>query len=330
MRARSWLVLLLAPAACVGPEDSPSKVVDLRVLGVQTEPPEVMLPGCDALDPRLRDSLDPMALAPLAQPLLYRALITDPKGEGRPIRYTLYACTQQGDRDCTGERELLAEGETGPGELILPEAGNASARPLVPALLGIDPARPLPEDAFLFKVVQEDTFKGLGGIRVPLVLHVKAGEEEVFAQKLMVYSCNRFPELPGSKANENPVLPGLTLEGEEWGEGQERTLQGKGPFALAPLDFSALEEPYVVPSLALPPQPVQLKESWLISWHTDYGSISPEETGGTDVGGGEGRHDVKWAPPEGAEARERVRVWAVVRDGRGGQSWLERSFRYAP
>lgn len=325
------LASLVLASACVGPSDNPTKVVDLRVLGSRVEPPELMLESCAALDPRNPGGPNPLLdLLPFTQPVRYTALLQDPAGGGRPIRYQLFACTSQTDRRCEeSERVLLTEGETGPGELVVPSLVGPSGLPLAFLSVGEAPdaGPPRPEDFLLFKVMQEDTFRGLGGIRVPLVFHVQAGDEEVYAQKLLVYNCRR---VEGQQPNVNPVLPGLLLEGAPWPEGPGRTLTGAGPFAIEPVDFSALEEPYVVPSLAPEPTPLHLEESWVISWHTDHGRMQPQETGGADLSGQEGRHHVEWLPPADGAARETVRVWAVVRDGRGGQTWLERSFRYTP
>ena len=82
----------------------------------------------------------------------------------------------------------------------------------------------------------------------------------------------------------------------------------------------------MVPSLDL--KPVHLKESWKLSWHTDLDKISPTETGGTDVGGQEGRHLVEWKAA--SSVQQDVNLWVVVRDGRGGVSWLKRRARYSP
>ncbi|HSP79447.1 MAG TPA: hypothetical protein VLQ93_13005, partial [Myxococcaceae bacterium] len=128
-------------------------------------------------------------------------------------------------------------------------------------------------------------------------------------------------------ANAQPELPGIRVGEQPWEEGVLPELSGKGPFVLEAEDFSALEESYVVPSFEL--KPVALKESWELAWYTSLGTLSPRETGGADFGGGEGRHRVEWQPPPDAQAQE-VRFWVVVRDGRGGLSWLTRKVRYSP
>ena len=305
MRHLSALLGLMLCAACVGSEDNPSKVKDLRVLAMRMEPPELLAETCS--------STDPLALADtLVRPVRLTALIPDPAGEGRELDYTLWACASQSDDTCREERVELARGVTKGGELVLELfPGPGAAR--------------LQDGSFLAqKVLDKDTYKGLGGMRLPLVLWVRGGDEQVYAQKLMVYGCRFFPEM---KANVQPRLPGVLLEGQPMDAEVPRELSGPGPFKLEAQDFSALEESYVVPSFEL--KPVRLREAWELSWHTTLGTFQPNQTGGADYGGGEGRHRVEWRPPRDAQAQE-VRFWVVARDGRGGMSWVTRTVKYTP
>jgi hypothetical protein len=152
-----------------------------------------------------------------------------------------------------------------------------------------------------------------------------AGPEEIFAQKLMVYSCQLFRD---QTANMNPALPGLSVDGVPWDGGAPLTFLGDaGPFTMAPMDYLALEEGYVIPSLDL--KPIYLKESWLWDWYTDVGSFSQAETGGTDIGGFAGQAVTQWKPPERGNPQD-VHFWVVVRDGRGGMAWLTRTAHYTP
>jgi hypothetical protein len=298
------LLGLLLCAACVGPEDNASKVKDLRVLGIRMDPPELHADTC---------STDPAVLADtLVSPVRLTALIPDPAGGGRDLDYTLWACASLDDETCRENRVELARGVTKAGELVI----NLFPGPGV--------AR-LPDGTFLVqKVLEKDTYRGLGGLRMPLVLWVRGGGEQVYAQKIMVYGCRFFPEM---KANVQPEVPGLLLEGEPWEAEVPRELHGPGPFKLEPEDFSSLEEAYVVPSFEL--KPVNLQEAWELSWHSTLGSLSPRETGGSDLGGGKERHRVEWTPPRDAQAQE-VLFWVTARDGRGGMSWVTRTVKYTP
>lgn len=301
----SALLMLSLCAACVGSEDTASNVKDLRVLAVQTDPSELYADVC---------STDVTALVgALVKPVRLTALIADPAGDGRDLDYTLWACASQSDDTCKDDHVELARGTTKAGELVLD---------LFP---GPGVAR-LPDGSFLAQeVLQKDTYQGLGGLRMPLVLWVRGGSEQIYAQKLMVYGCPFFPDM---KPNVMPVLPsGLLLEGEAWDEGVPRALSGRGPFRVDLPDVSALEESYIVPSFEL--QPVHLQESWRFSFYATLGSFTPESTGGTDLGGQSGNNHASWKPPRDAQAQT-VTFWIVTRDGRGGISWVTRTVDYTP
>jgi hypothetical protein len=308
MRRAAWLLLTLT--ACVGPEDTPTLVRDLRVLGISVEPPELMADACPL---KVEDvNLNPGSpLLAWAQPVRITTLIADPQGGGRAIQYELRACAHPSDRTCTepGLSTQLTGNLGTAGELALDAT-------LGTTFVGSEP--------LLLKVFEQDVYKGLGGLRMPLVMHLTAGEEEIHAQKLMVFNCRRFPEM---KQNGTPVVPGYQLEGQPWLENELPLLKGEGPFKIEPLDFSSLEESYVVPSYEL--QPVHLVESWKISWQADHGRLSRSESGGTDVGGQESRHQVEWTP-RSDDPEQDVTFWMVVRDGRGGLSWAIRRAHYQP
>lgn len=299
------LFALLTLTACLGVQDDPTKVVDLRVLAVQLDPPELMATSCDFNDPSV--------LLPFAQPIALTALIVDPAGAGRSLEYELLGCADQQDLRCEDSRVVLAQGSTSAGELVLS---------VTPALAVLEDGRPLMQ-----ATLEEDPYFGFGGVRVSLVLHLRGGEEEIFAQKLMVYSC---PLVPGMVPNVNPFVPELSIAGAPWTGGTVPLLTGEGPHPIEVADPGAAEEAYVVPSLEASPQPIALTEAWTMTWHADYGRFDPQTTGGSDFTGGVNRLRGRWFPPSDAEARDLVRVWVVVRDGRGGQAFVERSFRFTP
>lgn len=302
--ARARLVALLALCTCVGSEDDLSQVRDLRLLGLRFEPPELL---ADACDPN-----SPLTLQKFSQDVVLTALVADPKGEGRPITLTVTACASTSDRTCTNEGDFRQL------ETRTVQAGEASFT-LELGKTVLPDFTPL-----LQEVLTQDTFGGLGGIRVPVVVKATAGEETVYGQKLMLYSCRFFPQM---QQNVNPELKGMTVDGGTWLPAEKKELSGAGPFRLLPEDFSDREELYTVPSFSL--KPVSLRESWKISWHTTLGKIAPTETGGTDLAGQSERHRAQWSP--GSRATEQdVTFWFVARDGRGGLSWSSRSAHYVP
>ncbi len=299
------VAVVVGAPGCIGSDDNPANVHDLRVLGISTSPPELMSPEC---------GLSPAAFLAFAQPVTVTALIQDPKGLGRPISWELFACAWPGDRTCekVEDRIRLARGTTQPGDLVIPN--------LMPGLAYLEER----DQLLLQQVFEQDQFRGLGGLRMPLMLSVRAGGESIFAQKLMVFSCQLFPQM---RVNEQPVLPGMQVDGQVLGPADRPLLTGQTSYAFEPLDFFDLQESYVVPSYEL--SPVALEERWKLSWHADVGYFAPGETGGVDFGGQEPRHTVSWLPPPGGEETD-VHVWTVARDGRGGLSWLSRTFRYRP
>jgi hypothetical protein len=294
--------LLSLSLGCVEPEDVPSNVSDLRVLGVKLDPPELMAPKCTE---------DILALTPTyPRGLNYTALIADPAGGGRAIESELLACASTEDRVCAT-----------PGEFYRLDP----LRKISSGELSIDlGALGFPEDPLLKKVLEKDPYAGLGGVRVPLVLHLRAGGEDIYAQKLMLYSCQYFSD---QTPNANPELPGVRLNGIAWGADDAPLLEGIGPFPMDPEPFEDRQESYVVPSFQL--ERIELRESWKIAWYADYGRFIPEETGGMVFWGGSPRHQVEWSPPGDATERD-VHFWVVVRDGRGGSSWVTRLAHYRP
>jgi hypothetical protein len=342
--AARWSLLCAAvaaflAAACNQNRDDPTTVHDLRVLAMSAQPPEILISPCDpalllavagAGDGGL-PSLDPKTLATLlavgSRPVELTTLIADPDGGGRPLDYRLLGCASTSLSACVGAdggpSVELARGRTTAGELSLS---------VVPALAILPGTAGTP---LLLDVVQADPYKGLGGIRVPLVLDLTApgSADHIYAQKLMLYTCQLFPT---QVANVNPVLPapGLSWQGgadaglEPWPAGEVRTWSGTDPVTLEPADFSALEETYVVPSLTL--TPVTLQESWLLNWMTTSGTLGSYQTGGTNLAGATGKQRNTWHPDPHATAGERVTIWVVSRDGRGGESWISRQVDWTP
>lgn len=332
---RRALVLGVAAlvGACTPPLPNPTGVIDLRVIAASFEAPEVLITPCD---PRLLVSLgsggstnqiDPASLARLLvvgqRPLTYRALVVDPKGEGRELSYRLRACANQGDRECDNTDDFveLTSGKRPAGEWTFTLDGSAPDKPLLGTALLPD-GQPL-----LLEALTQDSSRGLGGIRIPVMLEVRASDtdEHVFAQKLMVVQCQFFPSM---RENVTPVLPGVLLRGEPWAEDFVPEFSGGAEVPLEPMDFSALEEAYTVPSLSL--SPVNLVESWKIAWYTTHGSMSAFETGGTSFDGNTERHRSRWQPDTTVKEPRDVTFFFVVRDGRGGQSWLTRRAKWTP
>ncbi len=336
----SLLIALVALAGCVGAQDNPSTARDLRVLGMQFEPPEVLITRCNArsLQVLLASQADGGSIANVdlallvellgvaSAPLDFKALVVDPRGDGRMLDYSLSVCTDIADRRCSNaeRRSLVSTGQFSPanGEFTfrfspvseINDAGMPGQRTIANGT------------NVLIDVVQNDVYRGLGGIRIPIVLEVWAPDtgERIYAQKLMPYVCRFLPQM---QQNVAPLLPGMTVTGATWDAGQKIQLSGRADIKMEPLDFSAFEETYVVPSLQL--QPVTLVESWKIAHYATSGTMSPYETGGTNLAGGLSKSTFSWSPDSEAPAQD-VTFYFVVRDGRGGESWITRQAHWIP
>src|SRR5688500_1753663 len=115
MRALLASLVWLALVACVGPEDNPTSVKDLRVLGITLDPPELMAPSC----PNPETGLTPELVAPLVRPVAFTALVQDPNGLGRKLQYEIWACAFVGDRDCSEQADRVRLVPSDPDALML-------------------------------------------------------------------------------------------------------------------------------------------------------------------------------------------------------------------
>jgi hypothetical protein len=351
---RRWAVLLVGvTVACVNGIDQPSHVHDLRVLAVQVEPPELMIsPDSGCIFTNV-NQIDISALNPWLASVTYNALIADPDGGGRAIGYELWACSDPNDLTCNdgGIRYDLLQNVPPPH---LTSAGSGVDTVLT---LPIEPGLATEPDSgtpLLVDIFQNDPYHGLGGLLMPLILHLKTENgEEIYAQKLITFSCKWFPDMT---ANHNPVLRNFYFVdgGSPWdpnmgphddqpdggcypGGAQPFCPEGAGSYHVwsdpipncVDVDGGGLDcqESYSVPAFDL--SEVHLTESWIIDWYGTLGSFSPDETGGTSLSGATDPHTTAWTTAS-SDPESDVWFWFVVRDGRGGESWQKRFLHYIP
>ena len=315
MRRALLLVAAISLAGCVDTGDDPSNVKDLRVLGIRTDPPEIMTDHCDiaALVSAANDAGVPdLSVFNILADVTFTTLVADPKGMGRMIDYEVMACPDIDDTDCSKDpahTQVLDRGTTQDGELAVTVKPGAVL---------------FPDGPLLAFTVREDQYHGVGGIRQPVVVHLKAGSEEIFAQKLMVFSCRLFPSM---KANLNPELPGVKIEGTEWTEDEVPVLSGQEKINFTADDFTALQEDYVVPTFTL--QPLPLTEAWDVSYYGEEGRFTEPSLGGVGFDGQTQRQQNQWQAYT-KDTEQDVRFWFVVRDGRGGLTWIKRKAHFKP
>jgi hypothetical protein len=325
---RRLALLTCAVALGCGEFETPSIVLDLRILGVQAEPPEIVSPF-DPDDPTAVE-LDDVELC---------ALFADPT-RSRRLRWNMVACAPRSSRRCDSVTRPWVD--IGSGTIEDPEeAGEPQAAcGTLAASAGLL--------AVLQDAIENDSFSGFGGIPVQVELWVH-GEDESFADaqfgtKRVLYS----PEIPaGRVANTNPHLDGLTVEREGVTpdpEDPELLPLGRcrdvAPLVAAPgerititpVEPEGVREDYVVPTLDGGSR--EFTENLTYSWYATAGAWNREESGGPkDVVGNEPPLDSTFtAPADPAVVGDGLEVplWIVQRDERGGQAWYESCVRVEP
>jgi hypothetical protein len=168
-----------------------------------------------------------------------------------------------------------------------------------------------------------DKLGDYGGIRVQLSYTVGDGSSggPVHASKTIIYSPVGSSCDPDAGPNKNPQLGDvrLTIVGADAGVlAQDKPLLIGTEYGVRPLLADGGEEDYC--ALDLRGQIVRLKEQAHYSFFTAPGGEFDTDTADEPLDGG--------APPDGLARftphADAGTIWIVVRDGRGGESWVER------
>jgi hypothetical protein len=269
--------------ACTPNFAAPSEVSDLRVLAVQAEPPEAQFDAQGNV-----------------QDVSLRILAVDPARDGFSSM-TSSLCAVTDSRRC--------------------ESGPHFDMPLATRKGGTEFSATVP-GALMARVIafaqSSDKLQGLGGIRVMFALSVEDGDPNgpVAADKILLYS----PQ--GTTPNHNPAMTGLALsrDGQPAGSvapGQTLQLQRGVTYGIRPLLAPGAREEYDTTDLR--GNKVHLKEQPLYAFFTTPGAEFDRDTAYEPVDG--------VAPPDGLTRIDAIRtgsgtVWVVIRDGRGGESWI--------
>jgi hypothetical protein len=313
-------------AACTDFED-PETVVDMRIIGMLAEPPEIVVP----YNPDDPTAVDLAAVAPIE----VCALVADP-ADDRGLHYSMAMCRPTNSGRCIDVGPVVV---LGGGQVEDPETAAEPVR----MCTTIEPTADLV--AVIEESIDADSLGGFGGVQVQVELRVSpdGGGEELFAFKRVRYS----PQLPAERvANANPTVSSLIVLR---GAGDER-----GRDFPLPLGRCGEIEPFIVlPDeriQILPEEPAGVREEYLVptfeggsrrftenltyQWHSTEGDWSPFTSGGTiDVAGNEPPLDSVWRAPGDPEVVGDVldvRMWIVQRDERGGQAWYESCARVLP
>jgi len=257
---------------------APTHVVNLRVLAVRADPPEVRAPTGEGF---ATTSVDALVV-----------------GEEGALSYSWSLCFIPG-RVVDGQLCLDPASEVALGQ------GRSATIPVPSPELLLDQAPPALQG---FEI---DLSAG-----IPLQVQLNVLDEsgrQLSAVKRVVISDREV-------TNTNPVLDGLTLDGEPWEEGQivELVDTGEG-VEVTPLWAEATRETYDDDGF-------QATESLLFSWFVDDEETELDKDRTSDAV--PGNTLVPGALDADAEESERlVNVWVVARDDRGGVTWLSRQLR---
>lgn len=296
LAAVTVVALAAGAAACSNNFESRSIVLDLRILGMRSDPAEVVV------------DVDPAnLLATDLPPVTTTILLADPFGP-RPIQYMLTACPVTDRLRCDEPAQpnrVFAQGTT----------GDVDESPPV-GVLEVDVE-------LLQAALAADDFHGLGGIPVQVELRARpeaAGDDQLIYASKQIFFAARVPA--GRTENQNPSLAALDVDGDAFANGVPHPLAPGQEVTLDPVAASGVQETYSVPTLDGNVR--TFTENLRYSWYATAGDFSDDQTGGpVDVFGNQPLLRTRWTAPHQTGT---VRLWLVQRDERGGTYWTERAF----
>lgn len=298
--AGTALALAAALAACASDFEKQSKVSRLRVLAVQAEPAELLLA---ADGPLPATTLTALAVEPGGAPVTTRfALCLFDPASGLP----------SADLDCPGDAGYT-----------LPDAGPVSARldladpglqaKVLPLLLGADGGTGGGAGALLeggLPVLVGFTAEAPAGGNADGGPAPSPGHAGQYLAGLTTVTLRSAGSRP---ANQNPALRALLLDGAEIAADGSSTVAAGRTVTLDPRAADGAKE-------ATADGPEKLN----FSFFATAGDLAALRSADTTATGQPGLTTVDWTAPATPGS---VRFWVVIRDGRGGAGWLERSVR---
>ncbi len=321
-----FVALLGGASTGCGNFEDPTIVIDMRILAITVDPPEIVT------DVDMMTNPEDVMLADVE----VCALVVDP-ADTRSLFFEMVACAPTSDGRCSVEGAAFSPIDLGTVED--PETADAPTR-MCGTLAG---------DARLFPVLEEairgDSLSGFGGVPVQIEFFARPAEgtleQAVFGTKSMLYS----PRIPDERiANSNPTLDQITLTRVEADEelalpiGRCRDVTpievAPGEHVnLMPVEPDGAREDYVVPTFDGGSR--MFTENLRYAWFaTEGGAWSKGDTGGPkDFAGNVPLLDTDWVATEDAEiigSGLDVSIWVVQRDERGGSAWFESCLRIVP
>lgn len=300
--------LLLTLGGCSFGFDSPSLVKDLRVLAIEVDPPE--------LTPDTWLS-----------PLRARALVVG-SGAGEALDWSVALCLVAPTGAMLGGGHDSPVARCPQGSAVL--AGGTTS------VDGIEYAGPVPAEVVALAGSSQS-------VPPQLQLELTVGAAPLYAEK----SVRLSPVLPpGQESNQNPVLSGLTFDGQPWLAGVPISIESAAcssdkleTITNADGTTSTLCTHEVVPSYdnaqrqyfvglsGITGEYVMEQEALRFSWFADQGVFHDDTTQQTSDGLTQ-QIGVSNVWRESSALKGDVTFWIVVRDGRGGASWETRVLHF--
>lgn len=196
-----------------------------------------------------------------------------------------------------------------------PTSGYECAVDEVP--LGADATAKLPVASLVAQAQQVADETGFTvdldkGVTVYVRLKVSTPDDAIEAVKRLTIT-TREPR------NANPTLTGLERDGEPWAADEVLEVEESKELALLPRAAGGAAETW------LDGDGKEQKEELLYAWFATAGGMKQAFSFDAEPGN-------RWTAPalKDDEATKDVTLWLVVRDGRGGTGWLQRTARVMP
>ena len=333
------LALAALAAGCSNFQDE-STILDLRVLGIMAEPPELYVDPATVA--RLLTGNDPLPTddaRSLASTVT--ALVLDPAGQGRAVSYAALACPREIDTvtAATGQNGIICAHDAATTiDLLDPPGPQDSAAAGIEHDIIVPFAISLNQLADAFRLDPQ----GAAGFQLPIAvqLELAAGSERVVTTKRVIFA-EQLPDRPPS-VNHNPLVTKVTIypardamanpiAPTELAEGEPVTVPLGGEIWFEP--GGAIAEPYSIREAThdVPPQIFTKDvpaETLRYAFFTTAGTFSPVETSTVALPIFTNLDHVhiesQYTAPAVMPADPNLTVWIVVRDERGGASWTTR------
>jgi hypothetical protein len=353
------LVVVLLALGCVPDFEDRSEVKDLRLLAINAEPPEILVDVPPALTEAARTGKLPPAdvlaaslqsVAAQLQPVVISPLVVDPRGGQREVEYQVLACGNSGSNTPGGPNGNgnPAGGPPGgsndtvsrqacPSSSLVVASGRAPIRPEDGIASGMA-AILKPDLSLLATALAADPLGIEIGLPITVGLVVRQGSYEIVGIKRVIV----MPRLSADQIpNQNPVITNLMhrpakhmpmqafLPGEP---PPEVPLGGKLNILPVPAETEAYKAPAIPRAGGPPIVEVVPKETLRYDFYATRGTFSPTQVS-TDrspllknqVMDLESTYEAPAVLMPGQSPD--VIIFVVVRDERGGSSYIERTLR---